>query len=207
MQLDLFARLFKPTTAPRSPALNAISPADDVALTQSARELLGAIGYAEFAQQVRVRWNARMRSTAGCAFPREALITLNPRVREFGLAEIDRTLRHELAHLLAHHRSGRRRIAPHGREWRQACIDLGLPDEQRCHSLPLPRRKIAPRYRYRCAACGIELKRVRPLRKRSACLACCRLHSRGRYDERFRFVKVAAPAGTKWREVDHLPPR
>ena len=37
--------------------------------------------------------------------------------------EVDRTLRHELAHLLAQWRVGRRRIAPHGKEWRQACRD------------------------------------------------------------------------------------
>jgi predicted SprT family Zn-dependent metalloprotease len=40
--------------------------------------------------------------------------------------EIDRTLRHELAHLLAQFRVGRRRIAPHGPEWRIACRDLGI---------------------------------------------------------------------------------
>src|ERR1700730_17806348 len=50
--------------------------------------------------------------------------------------EIDRTLRHELAHLLAQFRAGRRRISPHGEEWRQACHDLGIGDEVRCHNLP-----------------------------------------------------------------------
>src|ERR1700687_2873461 len=40
--------------------------------------------------------------------------------------EIERTLRHELAHLLAQFRVGRRRIAPHGAEWRRACRDLGI---------------------------------------------------------------------------------
>ena len=67
-----------------------------------------------------------MRSTAGMAYPRRSLVTLNPRLREFGDEEVDRTLRHELAHLLAHHRAGRRRIAPHGPEWARACRDLGL---------------------------------------------------------------------------------
>ncbi len=124
------------------------------------------------------------------AFAAKALITLNPKLVAFGHEEVDRTLRHELAHLLAHHRYGRRRIAAHGPEWQAACIDLGLVDEKRCHNLPLPRRKMTRRHLYRCPGCGIEVPRVRPLRRKSACLACCRLHARGAYDERFRFIKV-----------------
>jgi len=140
--------------------------------------------------KVRVRWNSRMRSTAGTALASKALITLNPRLREFGADEVDRTLRHELAHLLAHFRAGRRRIPAHGAEWQQACRDLGLMDEKRCHTLPLPRRQMQPKHFYRCVACATELRRVRPLRGKTACLACCRKHSGGKYDDRFRFVKV-----------------
>jgi SprT protein len=131
-----------------------------------------------------------MRSTAGTALASKALITLNPRLREFGSDEVDRTLRHELAHLLAHFRAGRRRIAAHGAEWQQACRDLGLIDEKRCHTLPLPRRQMQPKHFYRCTACATELRRVRPLRGKTACLACCRKHSGGKYDDRFRFVKM-----------------
>jgi predicted SprT family Zn-dependent metalloprotease len=127
------------------------------------------------------------------AYAGKSLVHLNPRLREFGDGEVDRTLRHELAHLLAHHRAGRRRISPHGREWQQACRDLGLADEKRCHDLPLPRREVRARHFYRCPGCATVLRRVRPLRPKSACLACCRQHSGGRYAERFRFVKIAAP--------------
>ncbi len=135
-----------------------------------------------------------MRSTAGTALAGKSLITLNPRLRELGEAEVDRTLRHELAHLLAQHRAGRRRIAPHGEEWLQACRDLGIPDEKRCHTLPLPRRELTARHFYRCPACTVEVKRVRPFGRKTACLNCCRRHNRGRYDERFRFVKVSTPS-------------
>jgi len=190
-QLDFLSRLVTrvlPKPAPAPPPASAHG--DDATLVARCQELLLAIGVAALAAQVRVRWNARMRSTAGTAYPGKALITLNPRLREFGEEEVDRTLRHELAHLLAHHRVGRRRIAPHGREWRQACEDLGLKDERRCHDLPLPRRRLTVRHLYRCPKCAAELRRVRPLRARSACLACCRSHNGGRYDERFRFTKV-----------------
>ena len=189
-QLDFFTRLLARVTTPRPVAKTTPPRGDDATLAERCRELLRGLGCDDLAARVRVRWNSRMRSTAGTAFPQKALITLNPRLHQFGSDETDRTLRHELAHLLAHHRAGRRRIAPHGPEWRRACADLGIADEARCHALPLPRRQMAARHLYRCPQCRIELHRVRPLRPRSACLACCRAHNGGRYDERFRFVKV-----------------
>jgi predicted SprT family Zn-dependent metalloprotease len=100
--------------------------------------------------------------------------------------EIDRTLRHELAHLLAQWRVGRRRIAPHGPEWRQACVDLGIADEARCHNLPFASKSFPPRYVYRCPNCKQEFPRVRRIRRAIACLACCRAHNRGEFDSRFR---------------------
>jgi len=189
-QLDFFGRLLARVTRPSAPP-TPLAEADE-ALTARCRELLETVGEPQLAARVHARWNARMRSTAGTAYPGKAAIVLNLRLREFGDAEVDRTLRHELAHLLAHHRAGRRRIAPHGAEWRRACAVLGLADETRCHTLPLPRRKVAPRHLYRCPRCAKELRRVRALRRRAACVACCRAHSGGRYDERFRFVKVRA---------------
>ena len=193
MQLDFFQRLtavakraFRGDPAPKK----TLSPPSDDPWQEKARDLLSAVGCPDLAAKVAVRWNARMRSTAGNAHPGKALINLNPRLREFGDAEIDRTLRHELAHLLAHHRAGRRRIAAHGREWRAACEALGLCDEKRCHDLPLPRRKLRVKMHYRCPRCGIEIARVRPLRRKSACLACCRAHNHGQYDERFKFIKL-----------------
>ena len=192
MQLDFLARLI----GGKAPGIRQPAPAKpreilgDADLTAPAQGLLQAIGCSGLAEKVVIRWNARMRSTAGMAFPQRALVTLNPRLSQFGADEVDRTLRHELAHLVAHSRAGRRRIAPHGEEWRKACTDLGLTDEKRCHTLPLPQRRLQRKHRYRCPSCGIELQRVKPIRRRTACLLCCRKHSRGRYDERFRFVKA-----------------
>ena len=109
------------------------------------------------------------------------------------LDEIERTLRHELAHLLAQWRVGRRRIAPHGEEWRQACRDLGIADEARCHNLPFATKTYAPRYIYRCPNCKEEFPRVRRIRRAIACLACCRAHNRGEFDTRFRLKLIRSP--------------
>jgi predicted SprT family Zn-dependent metalloprotease len=204
MQFDFFKGLFARSPLPLRPATPAprVQPptaararhSSAATLLAEARTLLVAAGASALAARVQVRWNPRMRSTAGMAYPGKALVTLNPRLREFGDEEIARTLRHELAHLLAHDRAGRRRIAPHGAEWRRACRDLGLVDEKRTHDLPLPRRAVTRRHHYRCPACGVQVARVKPLRRDSACLACCRAHNRGRYDARFRFIKLP-PSG------------
>lgn len=160
-----------------------------IPLQELAQSLLRQIGHPKLAEEVRVLWNPRMRSTAGLAYPGKSLILLNPKLHAFE-GELERTMRHELAHLLAHHRAGKRRISAHGPEWRQACVDLGLINETRCHSLPLPKRKLARKYAYVCPGCAIIVRRVRPLRKKSACLACCRLHNRGKYHERFRLQRT-----------------
>lgn len=197
-QLDFLTSLLKPRPAAPPPTPTPAAPEFKTGgapeLEKKVQELLDGMKCEALAARVRVRWNSRMRSTAGTAHPGKSLITLNPQLQQFGEEEVDRTLRHELAHLLAHFRAGRRRIAAHGPEWKQACRDLGLVDETRCHTLPLPRRQMQARHFYRCPACSQELRRVRPLRRKSACLSCCRKHNRGNYDERFKFVKVATPA-------------
>jgi len=158
----------------------------DVDLEFKARELLRQLGAGKLARQVRVEWNPRMKSAAGRADYRERLISLNPLLRDHGIEEIDRTLRHELAHLLAQFRVGRRRIAPHGPEWREACRDLDIADEARCHNLPFATKAYPARFVYRCPNCRQEFPRVRRIRRVVACLACCRKHNGGDFDPRFR---------------------
>ena len=144
--------------------------------------------------KVTVCWNPGLRTTAGLASWRERRITLNPKLVEFSASEVQKTLRHELAHLLAQHRAGRHRIAAHGPEWRTACGDLGIPNEPRCHDIPFKRRKIGRKFFYACPACSTVLARVRPLRKKVACVKCCRKHNRGAYQERFRFRPIEPPS-------------
>jgi len=158
----------------------------DHALEEKSRTLLRQLGAAKLARDVRVEWNPRMKSAAGRADYRERLISLNPLLRDHGVEEIDRTLRHELAHLLAQFRVGRRRIAPHGPEWREACRDLDIADEARCHNLPFATKAYPARFVYRCPNCRQEFPRVRRIRRVIACLACCRKHNGGDFDPRFR---------------------
>lgn len=163
----------------------------DPLLEDFANQLLTAAGCRGL--KVSVCWNPGLRTTAGLAIWRERRIVLNPKLVEFSAGEVQRTLRHELAHLLAQHRAGRSRIEAHGPEWRAACADLGIPNEPRCHNLPFKRRKIGRKHFYACPACSTVLARVRPIRRRVACVKCCRKHNGGAYDERFRFKPAEPP--------------
>ena len=157
----------------------------DVDLAATARELLRSFGANRVASELRVEWNCYLKTAAGRADYRQKIISLNPRLVAHP-EEISRTLRHELAHFLAQFRSGRRRISPHGAEWQQACRDLGIPDEKRCHTLPFPARRYAQRFIYRCLNCRRDFPRVRKIKRPVACLACCRAHNGGQFDARFR---------------------
>lgn len=159
----------------------------DLDLETKSRELLRLLGAGKLPREVRVEWNPRLKTVAGRADFREKLISLNPLLKDHK-DEIDRTLRHELAHLLAQFRVGRRRIAPHGTQWRQACCDLGIADEVRCHNLPFATKVYPARFVYVCPNCRREFPRVRRIRRTIACLACCRKHNGGHFDQRFRLT-------------------
>ena len=156
-----------------------------VDLETEARELLCSLGAKRIATQLRVEWNSRLQTAAGRTDYRQKIISLNPRLVKYP-EEIDRTLRHELAHILAQFRAGRRRISPHGPQWQQACCDLGIAGEKRCHALPFPAKRYAPRFIYRCPNCRRDFPRVRKIKRAVACLACCRAHNGGEFDLRFR---------------------
>ncbi len=185
-----------PLLSPEAPVAGAQPPpgllrrelaAERVLLVAEARRLAAACGCETLAKQIDVQWNSRLRTTAGLASSARSLIMLNPRLRAHP-AELPRTLRHELAHLVAATRHPRRRLAPHGPEWRRACADLGIAEEPRCHRLELapPRRVV--RLRYECPGCRRIILRVRRFRRGEACLPCCRRHAGGRYDRAFRLV-------------------
>jgi len=163
----------------------------DATIEQLAGDLLRAHGADRIANEIRVEWNSRLKSSAGRADYREKLISLNPQLHEHP-HEIDRTFRHELAHLLAQFRAGRRHILPHGREWRVACVDFGIGDEKRCHNLPFPFIERARRFLYKCPNCKRDFPRVRKIRRAIACLACCRAHNGGEFDPRFRLRLIRA---------------
>tara|TARA_B100000927_G_scaffold133747_5_gene107812 strand:- start:1051 stop:1719 length:669 start_codon:yes stop_codon:yes gene_type:complete len=147
----------------------------------------------KLAERVSVSWNSRMRTAAGRAFFQTDQIELNPKLQDLPEASRDReifgTFLHELAHLVSYARADGQRILPHGPEWKQACRDLGIPDEDRCHNLDFPSRKMKRSYTYECPVCGSVVERVRKIKRAVACYDCCRTYNGGEYDNRFRLVE------------------
>ena len=163
----------------------------DAGLTAQCREILIDLGLPALAGAVKVFWNTRLVTTAGLAHHNSSRIDLNPRLERFQPEEPRRTMLHELAHLVAHHRANGRRIQPHGTEWRRACTDVGIPGETRCHNLPLARREVRRKFAYQCRHCKTVVPRVRKLSRESACYPCCREHNRGRYSRRFMLESIS----------------
>ena len=162
---------------------------DDLDLTTWCAEFARSLGLDELSRKVRVAWNPRMRTTAGRAWWPDRTIELNPKLRDCDPEEIWRTLKHELAHLVAYERCGRRRIEPHGPEWQTACADLGIAGESATHTLPFKRRKMKRNHAYSCSNCLAVIHRVRPIKRPVACYECCRKFNNGSYHVRFRLIK------------------
>lgn len=167
---------------------------EDAGLTSLAAHFARENGLEALADAVTVSWNPRMRTAAGRAFLKHSRIELNPRLKDLPAGqredELLQTLLHELAHLFASARAGQRRIAPHGSEWRQACHDLGIAGEDRCHNLDFAPRRLARKYAYHCPQCRAVLQRVRRISRRVACYKCCRTHAGGKFDARFQLVET-----------------
>jgi len=171
----------------------ALDGLDEERLTGHVREWLEPLYLQGLSERVQVKWNSRLQTTAGRAHYEEDCIELNPLLISVAdIAEIERTLKHELAHLVAYERCGkiqRRQLQPHGPEWQEACDDLGISGEERCHELELPGRQIRKRFAYACKFCGETIERVKRFKHQVACHTCCRQHSKGRYDQRFQLVE------------------
>jgi hypothetical protein len=70
----------------------------DLLLEKLCRQLLRAANCQRL--KVTVEWKPQLRTTAGLACWRTRTISLNPKLIEISPAEVQRTLRHELAHFL-----------------------------------------------------------------------------------------------------------
>ena len=165
------------------------SAKEDGGLTAWCAETSNNLALPELARKLRVSWNPRMQTTAGRAWWPDRLIELNPKLRDCEPDQLWRTLKHELAHLIAYERCGRKRIEPHGAEWATACADLGIPGEQPFHTLPFKRRRVKRNHSYVCPHCFVAIHRVKPIRRAVACYDCCRKFNDGAYHDRFRLVK------------------
>ncbi|HEY3780145.1 MAG TPA: SprT-like domain-containing protein [Fimbriimonadaceae bacterium] len=110
----------------------------------------------------RIAWRG-YRVSAGMAYYKTGIIGLSRIVLQ-DEAQMQLTLRHEYAHLLAYVRHGKAG-AGHGEPWKQAMIDLGLPPKVR-HNYEVQRNAKRQQVGYLCQRCGTVLVRSRRLPRR-----------------------------------------
>ena len=176
-------------SASRKSAPTPSSDHSDAAMTAWCQEQATQFELPELARKIGVSWNPRMRTTAGRAWWPARQIELNPKLKDISEQEVWRTLKHEFAHLIAYERSGRKKIRPHGVEWRTACSDLGIGGESAYHHLPFEGRKMKRKHAYACPSCLVVTERVKPFNRAVACHPCCKKFNSGQYHDRFRLIK------------------
>ena len=92
--------------------------------------------------------------------------------------------------MVAYCRYPNQNIKPHGEEWKQACADLGIPGEERCHDLQLGQRStMRKNYAYICPVCEEVIYRVKKMKSSVACFDCCKKYSKGKYDPQFKLIE------------------
>lgn len=147
-------------TGPRQLALpfpaEAVSPADAEEWRRRALEATRA-----YVTLARERWpKARIPDpavsfdlrglTAGEACGETSAIRYNEALLlKNGRAFVDEIVPHEVAHVVVEAMRGRRRVRPHGPEWRAVMEAFGVP-ARRCHSFEAEPARRTRRFAYRC---------------------------------------------------------
>ena len=135
-----------------------------------------------------LRWNSRLRSSAGRFIPgrrllsggwRESVIEIATYLRDEAeaLHHIRDTMGHEMIH---YHLYLVGLPYGHGPEFRVMMRRLGV---SRYNKNP---KRQPEKYLYSCGTCGEEFRARRKWRKPRACKRCCVEHNGGRYSEKFR---------------------
>jgi SprT-like protein len=136
------------------------------------------------------RWNSRLRSSAGRFMPGSRklwALSYEKAVIEVASYLLDEKnsfelIRDTLAHEMIHYWLWlRRRPYGHTDEFYQKMTEMGVSRYN-----PVPRTR-PYKYLYRCPECMKEFKTRRKLGP-LACAQCCRQHSRGKFDSRFKLV-------------------
>ncbi|HEY2746516.1 MAG TPA: SprT-like domain-containing protein [Polyangia bacterium] len=106
--------------------------------------------------------------------------------REYGLADAEKTLEHEMLHLYLHTLG---KPSGHNTLFKEVALQLGI---RVFHANPYPKNRASRhRYVYECPACGRMAFRKRAQQRHViACGVCCRLQADGAWDERFALKLV-----------------
>ncbi len=136
-------------------------PAPPIDTQRSVASLLERLcGEHDISPVPKLEWSRRMRHTLGRAYMRQDLIRLSAWLDH---RQAHDTLRHELAHIAV---GSRRRLKPHGPQWRDWAERLGIEPRAVSRNGPAnapPRRDNRMAWGLECKKCGIRLVRQRVL--------------------------------------------
>lgn len=134
-----------------------------------------------------LKWNTRLRSSAGRFIgSRRTGPQIEIASYLLELSDAAHWVRDTLGHEMIHYWLwARRRPYGHTSEFYRKMNEMGV---SRYNSVP---KRRPAKYIYRCPACRVEFQAWRRLRP-SACLSCCKQHSAGRYDARFKLEITAS---------------
>lgn len=144
----------------------------------------------------RLRWNTRLRSSAGRFVPgaKRFGYLLPPTIEVASyltkLPDADHHVRDTVGHEMIHYWLWeRRRPYGHTPEFYQKMTEMGVSRFNK--TAP----KKSPQYIYTCQHCHRVFEFIRKFKGRIACANCCKSHNRGRFDARFvlKLSKVLTP--------------
>ena len=147
-------------------------PADAVrALAHDLMECLGRqlLGEGLAARGWTFRFDRARRRLGACHGARRRITVSAPLAAALPAADVEDTLRHEIAHAVDVERRGR---TNHDAAWRSLAVACGARPE-RCFTGPLPADDAAP-YRAACPTCGAEAALYREPVHPPRCRACAR---------------------------------
>jgi SprT protein len=110
-------------------------------------------------------------------------------LRECEAEELWRTLKHELAHLVAYERCGRRQHRSARAGVAAACSELGIPNEKPYHNAAVQAPEHEAQPLLHLPQLFLTIHRVKPIQRTVACYDCCRKFNQGAYHDRFRLIK------------------
>ena len=121
----------------------------------------------------------------GCCKHAGRIISLSAAlVERNSLADVEDTIKHEIAHALVGYRKGDH----HGFEWKQMCRVTGAKPE-RCYDSKEV-NTVEGDWSAECPGCHHTYYKHRQPKphKKFACLSCCKAHNRGRFTEDYLLV-------------------